>query len=494
MTLRPFAGILSVVFAASLTGCVQPTPNPPASQAEYEKMLRSNPQAYPRQTIVLFNLRRVMDGELAPTARLNSLQLADQLGGDDPQVRAQIASVLAQPQTSPEFREAVLTYLLKKDYPDLTAYVVAALPQLGAQTALREEVLRWLAAHPSPAVLSEVVRLWAEEESATGPNEPRYRAVVERVSGKDWKTALAEGVNSPEFTSRASAVEVLAKRIGQEELRALIEKTPPRTDAMGALQTFSALFDHVPTERSELLAAVQLYKNHSGRLAETSKLAARWKEDFGYRFNVRDFHLVNGLAGDPLRTILRRTQLVLEISHEINTRRHAHHKPSAYGAPDDYRDRFSDQVDKLSLADLWNLYLLNEMLTRPRIQLALRIMALRDRADAHSAWGGLVFYENGMAEAKLYPPEQEGGENDLTYTPCRRAVYDRRDSLCSFAGHFDKAENSARVGPDAAELLDARRNNYYGLVLTSLDDETFAAHYYNPSGQVVSLGIFPFRK
>jgi hypothetical protein len=145
------------------------------------------------------------------------------------------------------------------------------------------------------------------------------------------------------------------------------------------------------------------------------------------------------------------------------------------------------------MADLWNIYLLNEMLSRPRVQVSLRLMANGDMADRDSAWGGLVFYQNGQAEAILYPPDPRVKGDDLVYHPTRRLITDSRDSLCRFIGHFEKVDNADRVGPTGRELADAADGNYYGLVLTRTGADSFAAHYYNPQGVVVSLGKFPLR-
>ena len=42
--------------------------------------------------------------------------------------------------------------------------------------------------------------------------------------------------------------------------------------------------------------------------------------------------------------------------------------------------------------------------------------------------------------------------------------------------------------------LDARKGNYYLLVLTTLEEGSFCAHYANPDGVVVSLGQFPLAR
>ncbi|KKL26971.1 hypothetical protein LCGC14_2389890, partial [marine sediment metagenome] len=228
-------------------------------------------------------------------------------------------------------------------------------------------------------------------------------------------------------------------------------------------------------------------------LSEAARLALNWSRNYKYQFNIRDFHLLSRLARDPLRSNLKRTQIVLEIGQALKTRKHVRRAPTTSTKPGAYDDNFWLQVDKLTMSDLWNLFLIDEMLSRPRVQVSLRLMADGDLDDTHSAWGGLVFYQNGQAEAILYPPDPEAGSNDMTYQATQRLITDERDSLCRFIGHFDKVQNKSRAGPSPEELADARAYNYCGLILTRVGKNSFCAHYYNPEGVVVSLGKFPLR-
>jgi hypothetical protein len=227
-------------------------------------------------------------------------------------------------------------------------------------------------------------------------------------------------------------------------------------------------------------------------LPDASRLSLDWTKSYGYNFDIRDFHLLSRLARDPLRNNLKRTQIVLEIGQAFKTRKHVKHTPAVTGGAD-YKESFWLQVDKLTMADLWNLYLINEMLSRPLVQSSLRLMADGDLADAKSAWGGLVFYLNGQAEANLYPPDPDAGIDDRVYQPTKRLILDGRDSLCRFIGHFEQENNASRAGPTTEELADANVYDYYGLILTRVDRNTFCAHYYTPNGLVVSLGKFPLR-
>jgi hypothetical protein len=145
------------------------------------------------------------------------------------------------------------------------------------------------------------------------------------------------------------------------------------------------------------------------------------------------------------------------------------------------------------MADLWRLRLLDEMLTRPHVQMAIAVMADRDRADAARAWGGVIFYESGRATARIYPPPDAGGD-DKTYAPSEQAASDLRDSLCRFHAHFERANNAERSLPSQTELLEAATGGFCGLLLTTLGDDTFCATYYTPRGVVVSLGAAPLRR
>jgi hypothetical protein len=459
-------------------------------------MPQSGPESYPRQTILLYNLQRATDKERPAMERLESMKLVTYLGGEDPSVRTELAGLLGETGGPPEVQQAALEFLLRKGDPSAGEYVIRVLPGLPRGTA-RDAVLEWLSRHGSdPNTLGHVVKYWAEEPSPTGMNEPLFRQVVERVTKKNWERALIEALNAPAFTARGSAIAVLSRRMPAPALRQIIQATEPQSEAFAALRAFLDGFDYLPSGSREFLAATNIYKAQQYIFDDAIKLFREWQNQHGYQFNIRDFHLISRLARDPLRKDrnMRRTHLVLELGQALKPREHVHHRPIAPGAGDDYIDQFWLQTDALTHADLWNLYLLNGMLTRERVQQALRVMADRDRADRRSAWGGLVFYRSGQAEAILYPASQDNGENDLVYVPSAGADADGMDALCRFQAHFERPDNAARAGPSETELRDVKARNYYGLVLTSLSDDAFCAHYYTPRGVVISLGVFPFRK
>ncbi len=474
-----------------LAGCGgMPAAPPPTNSREYATMSRGLRTAYPPYTVLLYNLQRVMDPKVPAAARAESVKVVERLGAEDPAIRQQLVTVLSGEDTPEALRDEILHLLIQRDYPGIAGHVVRVLPDLRPGDRLHTAVLNWLTRHPTPEVLAEVVALWAREPRPTVKIDRRYERVVGRLAGTSWDAALLGGINQNGFGAKGSALRVLVRRLAFHRLRERIQNATPRTRAMLALQTFLERFDYLPRTSEDFLSVVALYESQDGKIGDAAGLYHRWVSREGYVFDIRDYHLLAALSRDPLRPARSRSDLVLAIGRALGEREHVRHASDGRGRKEP--GRFWLVSPKLRTSDLWNLYLINEMLSRRRIQLALSVDADRDLADGSSAWGGLVVYANGQAELNLYPPRVQEPPDDMVYVPNRSALIAGRDALCRFVLHFEKIYNARRAGPGEQELRDARLKNYYGLVLTSLTPKTFCAHYYNPSGQVVSLGVFPF--
>jgi hypothetical protein len=456
-------------------------------------MQASRRASYPRPTILLYNLQRVLDRDLEAPARAASMKIVAELGGEDPLVLEQLAAVLSDGRTPQPLRDEILAFLLSKDYPELAQYVVKVLPHVKGSQKLRDVLIDWLVRHPTAATLSEVVKAWVDISSASRVEESNFRLVVERLTNKSWDQALLEAVNSSGFAARGSAMEVLCQRIAPASLKSRIMATTAKTEAMIVLQTCISRFDYLPSSAQELLSAAYIYRARGDILPRAAELAGRWRRDYGYRFHIRDFHLISRLADDAKKSAIPQDQLVADLSRNLLRRRHVrHHLVPA--SQEDLSTRFDKLLGRLTTADLWNLWLLDEMVNRASIQAAITLLAEEDRQDTRRAFGGLVFLEAGQALARVYPPVRQTPVNDLVYVPTSRLVADGRDALCRFQGHFETLRNAGRAGPDAEELTASSKGNYYLLILTSAGETAFCAHYNNPEGVVVSLGQFPLAR
>lgn len=491
-----YALVLFAVLAGVLTSCAPEAPVVPAPIriAEYKEMGRADRVRYQPGYLMQYNLTRVHNAELKESQRLDSLKLVEHIVKTDSIAMdssslADLATLLRDEANTPKaLRQEVLKFLLEENYPDLASHLIPLIGRLDSlDPTMRSLVLNFLEKNPNDQMLEHIVRSWAREKDLSADGEQGYRNVIQQISGQNWQEALLGQLNSPSFGARAETLEILHARVAPAELRKAILAMTPQTDTVAALQYYIETFDYLPAQREELASSVILYKVRRDMLPDAARLSLEWSRNTGYQFNIRDFHLLSRLARDPLRSNLKRTNLVIDLGKQLKTR------PHVQAGQGQNKDNFWLQVDKLTLADLWNMYLLNEMLSRPRVQTSLKFMADGDLADVRSAWGGLVFYQNGQAEAILYPPDPEAPSNDAIYVPTERLITDERDALCRFIGHFERLENADRAGPTQAELDDAVRLNYYGLILTRIDKTHFAAHYFNPQGVIVSLGKFPMR-
>jgi len=472
-------------------GCQQPPAHPPQSLAALEAHRESGSQDFTDRTIALHNVRRVLDKSLPADQRVASMQVVERLDAAYAEAYPALARVLSEADAPPALCHGVLALLIGRNYPGLDKHVVAALPH-ATDAKLRAALVAWLLEHPSPNLLTDVVKLWAAEGKAEPEVESRFRRIVERMSASDWDTALLNAINAENFFARGSAIEVLAARIPAVRLRREIALLPARTPAAQAMKYFSERFAYVPKTGRELLCCVVLHGRERQRLDLAAKLAYEWQLRYEYSFNVRDFHLLSRLAGDPLRKPLQRRELIREISRGIAVRAGSA-GPGRVSRPV-FRGRrlvsFSAQAESLSTADLWNLLLINEMLNRPRVRLALKIMAERDSEDRQTQWGGLVRYDQGQADAKLYPPTEKRGDDQ--YVPPQQWLEDAIDSMAFFVGHFRRPVNDvSQADPSQRELALAKEHNLYGLILASVSPATVRAMYLNPEGTIVDLGIFP---
>lgn len=490
--------VLAVALAAILlAGCEnEPLRPAPRNIAEYNQMGRADRTRYNTPFIINYNIAIIQNNEKPLKERGDSLDLVEKLVRDGYELTGaqldDLASQLQDKACPPELAQKVLVFLLSQNYADMAAHVVPLMKKMQTDPQLRKLVIDWLKKNPMPEMLGSVVRSWASEQNITKASEQSYQDTISQLTGKTWDVALLDAINTPGFTAQGEALAILVSRMKAADLRSRIIGLTPRTDAVKALQIFIDQFDYLPSTAPEFAAETVIYKLRRDLIADAARLCVQWCRAYGYQFNIRDFHLLSRLARDPLRSNLNRTQLILKIGDDLKLKKHYRHVSNDSDRRDRYDESFWGQVDKLSMADLWNIYLLVEMFSRPRDQVNWWLFAEGDLKDINSAWGGLIFYRNGQGEAYLYLNPDAG--DDMNYVPTTRTLTDARDAMCRYVCHFEKVENADRAGPTAQELADAKRMNYYGVALTRTGPKTFCAHYYNPDGVVVSLGSYPLRQ
>ncbi|MCY2929994.1 MAG: hypothetical protein NTV86_10965 [Planctomycetota bacterium] len=540
------------VAAACLTagGCNKPPVTMPVTLIDYQRLQSENPQDYPPGNVLKLNLVRVLDTGLTEEDRLTSMEVVTYL-----QPRSQgdldALATVQNEKNSPRLAAAARQYLQRvpslPPVPDRGATGVAssalarrtdpddpryssdragsvgsyrtgtsdtgypaagtgdttARPPTVSPYDVRSQRLRELLTNGRADDLSEVIIYWGQEPA---PPDERvdggYRAAIEKITGKPWDEALLDAINQPRFTARGSAVEVLSARIAQPALvQRVAAVTTPNSEAMQVMKVFASQFGYVPGTRQELLSAVRVYRAYNGRLEQGAKLARQWRQESQglddaagargqriYRFNIRDFHLLAGLAQDPGNSRTDRLSLVAELANSTPAGRPA---PPVTGVE---TSTMSAAVGKMSMADLWNVWLMNGMLASPAFRADLRQVAERDLADTRAAWGGLIVY-NALAkrvEVRSADAARTGAYDDVRYLPPQTVIDKTPLAMARIHGHFNRVNGAALAGPTRQEVQDAVVGNYCGLVLTRISDREFCAYYYNPGRLVLGLGTFNF--
>ena len=476
-------------------GCVEPIPDPPHTLAEYAEIQRTHPQEYATSTVMQYNIQRVLDPDLPTDQRVSSLDLISSLVGPNGKLPAEVSTVLTQNDCPARLREriggkgVVVAAVTNRTIPvpvpkggDGGRLPLSQLSQAPAGPK-RSATLQWLIEHPRREVLVDLTKLWASE-APNGTDEQLFRRAVAKLGTGKWQDVLLDSLNAKKFAARGSALSVLAARGAEIDLLKRVKLMTAKTVSVQSMQAFAEKFGYIPANGGELLACVVMHAGGRNSLDTPARLAGQWKAKYKYKFNIRDFHLLNNLAADPDRKKRGRDDLVKEIAARLGRRRHV----AGGGGP------FNKQAARMTVSDLWNIVLLDEMLRRQRVALALRILADRLRAGLSSPRSGLVFYEDGEASAKLYPQGIDSTRGDRDHIPERELQRAGFRALCHLHTRFETVYNGDRAPASKREVSASNQGNFYGLVLAGIDSVTFSAFYYNPNGEVVSLGLFPFGK
>jgi len=506
-------------------GCVEPIPAPPHTVAEFTELQRSHPQQYARSTVMQYNIQRVLDPDLPTSEREGSLDLISSLVGPSGKLPVEVSAVLVQSNCPPTLRSRILgkgvstasgtgvtlaagggtpntsggvtnppavpptaiASTTKKPTPTPAVADTTPLPldQLATAPAgpRRRATLRQLIARPDPSALPNLCKAWASEP-ANGSDEQLFRQAAASLGASTWQDVLLNALNADRFAARGSALSVLSVRRAEIGLLSRIKSMTARTVSVQAMKTFAEKFDYIPESGGQLLACVIVRSANSGSLDAAAGLAKQWVSTYNYKFNIRDFHLLNHLASDPLRNKIGRDNLIKQITTRLQRRRHANRNAGL----------FNNQAASMTMPDLWNIVMLDDMLKRRRVSVALKILAQRLRAGLNSPRSGLVFYESGKASAKLYPQAKDSSRGDRDHIPERELQRAGFDALCHLHTRFEKVYNGDRAAPSGRELSASKQANFYGLTLASVDSGTYSAFYYTPNGRAVSLGIFAFGK
>jgi hypothetical protein len=481
------AAIVLVVVTAAVAG----RKAPPVTLGELDKDAKHG-RDYPPVVIAEFNLQRATDTSLTDEERLESMRVVRAVNAPVTSDTDVLRQMLVNPETPDALKSEVMAYLETSGSTTSSRFVASALTNPNVSADTREELLAWASSTGGSDMYAEVVKIWATQPVG-GDNEQVFEDLVEELSqNESWSAALVESLGTKGFMAKGSALEVLATRLSHDQFAAEIRAARPAHISIATLQTFLSTFDYIPQTRDELVRAVSLFKDERESFDQVAALYRKWNRADGYTFQITDYPLLKELVRNPGAVDTSRVRLMADLTSKMKDLRHQPHYTGGDSSAN-YNNRLYELKDDLTMADLWRISLLMDLLNRPSVRAGLEYLADRDEADTTTAWGGLLFYEGGNIEARRYPPLKEGADNDLAFRPTERMLSDADGAIGRFVCHFDDTDNANRVGPTRAELASAAVNGYAGMTITRLDEDNFTAHYFTPDGDIVSLGTYTFQ-
>ena len=325
-------------------GCVEPIPAPPRNLNEYNEIQQTHPQQYATFHVKRHNIQRVLDPDLPVEEREASLELISNLAGPGGGLPLELSAVLAQKDCPPSLRSMIQsggTTIASKppvnpDNINPPTVPPAVPPSTGGGTVgrysmselrhapagpKRTATLRWLIRNPQQQAIVDLVKLWAAQ-SPNGQDEELFRKAVGGLGTGQWHDVLMASLNAKKFGARGSALSVLAARGGEINLLSRFKTVSAQTVSVQTIQAFANKFGYIPANGGELLACVILQAQTGASLDAPASLAARWKANYRYKFNIRDYHLLNQLASDPTRSGVSRSALIKRINAKLGARRH----------------------------------------------------------------------------------------------------------------------------------------------------------------------------
>lgn len=355
--------------------------------------------------------------------------------------------------------------------------------------------LKLMSDHPKArAMLGEIVKLWAKQSLPKEPDEPetKFRDTLTGLTGrKTWQEALVRVIDSDRLAARDSALRLLEQRLSREELTELIlSEDNPQSDALAALRLFVQHLDYIPPDRDAFIHIANLYRyGRCGKIAQVAALCDAWRTKHGYAFNIRDYHLLDGLCDNPAARELGRAKLLARLRDALRKRPAASTQPGARGTG--ALDLPAAEIATLRLPDLWNLLLLTSMLNQDSVRRELHGETLRAPGDRGCVFDALLFYREGQVQAARHTPRPVGAAQAAEDWD-RWDRYLSRDALSEVHARLGVRDPAGKGEPTKEELREAEEKNRYGVVLASRDKSSFSAFYFNDKGTVVPLGEYPF--
>ncbi len=209
------------------------------------------------------------------------------------------------------------------------------------------------------------------------------------------------------------------------------------------------------------------------------------KHDFGLRHlavltEVRRLH--------PAWLALSRAELYADLTKQISDRRHFYSGQVGGGGADPINpQRLRNWEAQLQWGDLLAIKLADQLIRDPAIRAQIFTLALQDRLDESTEYGGILDVDADLAtELRAFPPARMA--NDTRYQASNAMVTRSYTAPFHFHFHVQEEMNRDYAGPGSGDRNYADIMRINGIVLTSIGATTLNVDYYQEGKISVDLG------
>ncbi len=183
-----------------------------------------------------------------------------------------------------------------------------------------------------------------------------------------------------------------------------------------------------------------------------------------------------------------RAELVGELTSRLSSRTTHQRLAEAVEGVRPTREEWSENASKLVWGDALLVLIADDALREDDVIAALYEQVDQDKDDISTEYGGVIDGRGDGFLALSYPPRpaQRIGDNRFVASP--ELLERGATALFHYHFHARRANESTYAGPGPGDTEYADRFGRSCLVLTSIDEDTLNADYYQPGGAIVDLG------
>ena len=338
----------------------------------------------------------------------------------------------------------------------------------------------------TPSVIRSYARL---DPTMDDERRPERQALEQLNDGQSVPQVAWSVLANPDplvrTVDRVAAWVLLGRLLDRENLRVTLIQMRATDRLVADLQAAVSQLNVLPLQVEEVLCLTH-WRDPDRRIhwQRAVEAVARLSEQQRQRLQLRHIPVILQTSVSARRMSL--TSLRAHV--EATMGRQPPQPISRQDRTDTTRDHetFSDQ-DELCWADWETIRQIHQALLDHRVVRALFNQADADHHDTGTEYGGVLIGSGGRFQARGYRPRIV--RHDRIFYPPPEMIEKVYTSLAHYHFHAQSYRNDSSVGPGIGDLRFARRTNFNCVVLTFVDRDRLAAHYYQGNGAVVDLGV-----